>query len=46
MAKGQAIMSILLRELLSRYQTSSKDDLKHAALEIIQEIVLLGLSMQ
>lgn len=44
MAKGQAIMSILLRELLSRYQTSSKDDLKHAALEIIQEIVLLGLS--
>jgi len=37
-------MSILIRELLSNYQTNSKEDLKHAALEIIQEIVLLGLS--
>jgi predicted nucleotidyltransferase component of viral defense system len=44
MAERSTIMNTLLRELLSKYQARSKEDLKHATLEIIQEIVLLGLS--
>ncbi len=37
-------MNTLLREMLSSYQVNSKDDFKQAVLEIVQGIVLLGLS--
>ncbi len=37
-------MNTLLREMLSNYQTHSKNELKQAVLEIVQEIILLGLS--